>query len=175
MRIRYSSQRLLEFSTELFVAAGLARERAVVMASVFVEADLLGFTTHGFNCVARNLGWLEDGVTRKDGEPIVLADRGNVFNWDAEFLPGPWVVTQAIEQCINRVGERGIVCATIRRSHHIACLGAYLPRIAEADNSLSFIETVSSTTENLSSADQSSGFLPSPGTTNPLALACLRQ
>ena len=132
MLIRYSSQRLLEFSAALFVAAGLARERAEVMASVFVEADLLGFTTHGINCVARNLGWLEDGVTRKDGDPHVLADRGNVFNWDAEFLPGPWVISQAIEQCIKRVGERGLVCATIRRSHHIACLGAYLPRIAEA-------------------------------------------
>ena len=129
---RYSHTSLLEFSTALFEAVGLDRERAGVMASVFLEADLLGFTTHGMNRVASNLDWLQKGESRKQGEPVIIADCGNLFNWDANFLPGPWVVTRAIEQCMERVAERGIVCATIRRSQHIACLGAYCPQIAEA-------------------------------------------
>ena len=116
----------------MFEAVGLDRERAGVMASVFLEADLLGFTTHGMNRVASNLDWLQKGESRKQGEPVIIADCGNMFNWDANFLPGPWVVTRAIEQCMERVAERGIVCATIRRSQHIACLGAYCPQIAEA-------------------------------------------
>jgi len=116
----------------MFEAVGLDRERAAVMASVFLEADLLGFTTHGMNRVASNLDWLQKGESRKRGEPVIIADCGNLFNWDADFLPGPWVVTRAIEQCMKRVAERGIVCATIRRSQHIACLGAYCPQIAEA-------------------------------------------
>ena len=122
----------MQFSTALFEAAGLDNERAGVMASVFLEADLLGFTTHGMNRVASNLEWLSKGESRKEGEPVVLADCGNLFNWDADFLPGPWVVTKAIGQCMERVAERGIVCATIRRSQHIACLGAYCPQIADA-------------------------------------------
>jgi len=116
----------------MFEAVGLDRERANVMASAFLEADLLGFTTHGMNRVASNLDWLQKGESRKQGEPVIIADCGNLFNWDADFLPGPWVVTRAIEQCMERVTERGIVCATIRRSQHIACLGAYCPQIAEA-------------------------------------------
>lgn len=132
MSERYSYVSLLKFSSELFVATGLARKRAEVMARVFLEADLLGFTTHGMNRVASNLGWLENGKSRMSGDPEVIADRGNLFNWDARFLPGPWIVSQAIEQCIERVKSRGIVCATIRRSQHIASLGAYCPRIAEA-------------------------------------------
>ena len=122
----------MQFSTSLFEAVGLDNERASVMAAVFLEADLLGFTTHGMNRVASNLTWLAEGQSRKTGEPEVLADRGNLFNWDANFLPGPWVVSQAIGQCIERVSSRGIVCATIRRSQHIASLGAYCPCIAEA-------------------------------------------
>ncbi len=122
----------MQFSSELFEATGLSRARAEVMARVFLEADLLGFTTHGMNRVASNLTWLQNGQSRINGEPEVIADRGNLFNWDANFLPGPWIVSQAIEQCIERVENRGIVCATIRRSQHIACLGAYCPRIAEA-------------------------------------------
>ena len=129
---RYSYESLLQFSSSLFEAIGLSSERARVMASVFLEGDLLGFTTHGMNRVASNLTWLEEGQSKINGEPTVLADRGNLFNWDANFLPGPWVVSQAIKQCMDRVAERGIVCATIRRSQHIASLGAYCPQIAEA-------------------------------------------
>lgn len=132
MSDRYHYESLIQFSRSLFEAAGLAADRANVMASVFLEADLLGLTTHGMNRVASNLSWLESGQSRSSGEPEVLADRGNLFNWDANFLPGPWVVSRAIEQCIERVASRGIVCATIRRSQHIAALGAYCPRIAES-------------------------------------------
>jgi len=132
MSKRYSYQSLLSFGTALFEAAGLSSERARTMAAVFLEADLLGFTTHGMNRIPHNLAWLEEGISRKQGEPEVLAQTSNLFNWDANFLPGPWVVSQAIEQCIEKVKTAGIVTATIRRSQHIACLGAYCPQIAEA-------------------------------------------
>lgn len=128
----YSHQSLLTFGTSLFEATGLAQQRARTLASVFLEADLLGFTTHGMHRISLNLQWLQDGVSRMQGEPEVLAETSNLFNWDANFLPGPWVVTQAIEQCMEKVKTAGIVSATIRRSQHIACLGAYCPQIAEA-------------------------------------------
>ena len=132
MSKRYSYNSLLTFASELFEATGLSAERARTMASVFLEGDLLGFTTHGMNRVASNLAWLEQGLSRKEGEPEVIAETSNLFNWDANFLPGPWVVTQAIEQCMAKVKTAGIVSATIRRSQHIACLGAYCPQIAQA-------------------------------------------
>jgi len=132
MSKRYSAEQLQQFASALFKRAGLDAERAGVMARVFLEADLLGFTTHGMNRVASNLQWLLDGDSRREGEPQVLADRGNCFNWDAEFLPGPWVLTRAIEQALERLPEHGVVTATIRRSQHIACLAAYLPQVVEA-------------------------------------------
>ncbi|MCP3688602.1 MAG: Ldh family oxidoreductase [Gammaproteobacteria bacterium] len=129
---KYAFSNLLKFGTALFEAAGLSHERACTMASVLLEADLLGFSTHGMHRVPHNLGWLLDGTSRLEGEPEVLAETSNLFNWDANFLPGPWVVNQAIQQCIDKVANAGIVSATIRRSQHIACLGAYCPVIAEA-------------------------------------------
>lgn len=132
MSDRYRYNDLIQFSTDLFTATGLDNKRAKVMASVFVEADLLGFTTHGMNRISSNLDWLLKGESHMSGEPEVIVDRGNLFNWDAKFLPGPWVVSQAIDQCIERVATRGIVTATIRKSQHIACLGAYCPKIVDA-------------------------------------------
>jgi LDH2 family malate/lactate/ureidoglycolate dehydrogenase len=132
MSATYAATELKSFATSLFTSAGLPQARAEVMASVFLEADLLGFTTHGFNRIPTNVEWLLTGASLKQGEPKILADRGNVFNWDAEFLPGPWVLSQAIQQAMDRVAQRGIVAATIRRSQHIACLAAYFPQIVEA-------------------------------------------
>jgi len=164
MSKRYTYTSLMRFSAALFEAAGLDNERAQVMASVFLEADLLGFTTHGMNRVASNLEWLQKGKSRKEGEPVVLADCGNLFNWDADFLPGPWVVTRAIEQCMERVAERGIVCATIRRSQHIACLGAYCPQIAEAG----YVALITCSTPNENTVSPYGGIDP-VFSANPLA------
>lgn len=132
MSDKYSAKDLKDFASRLFISAGLPANRAEIMASVFLEADLLGFTTHGMNRVPSNLDWLTSERSRKHGEPIVLSDRGNVFNWDANFLPGPWVVSQAIDQAMEQVKQRGIMAATIRRSQHIACLAAYFPKIINA-------------------------------------------
>ncbi|GAA5524803.1 delta(1)-pyrroline-2-carboxylate/Delta(1)-piperideine-2-carboxylate reductase [Microbulbifer aestuariivivens] len=132
MSNRYAAEDLHRFVTQLFHRAGLAEERSAVMANVFLQADLLGFTTHGLNRVCSNLNWLVNGETRKEGEPQVLSDRGGCFNWDADFLPGPWILSQAIGEALRRVKERGVVTATLRRSQHIACLAAYLPPIIEA-------------------------------------------
>lgn len=132
MSERYNAKELKQFVCHLFQRVGLAEERAEVMAAVFLEADLLGFTTHGINRVASNLRWLENNETRREGTPRVLSDRGNCFNWDADFLPGPWVVTEAVKEALRRLPEHGVVNAAIRRSQHIACLAAYLPRVVEA-------------------------------------------
>ena len=131
MPTRYRAQDLKQFASDLFASTGLARERADVMAETFLQADLMGFTTHGLHRVASNLQWLQGGASRMAGEPNVLSDRENCFNWDADFLPGPWIVNQAIDQALARVSEQGVVTGVIRRSQHIACLAAYLPKIVE--------------------------------------------
>lgn len=129
MSKRYDAQALTQFASALFATTGIDPKRAEVMADIFLQADLMGFTTHGLNRVASNLRWLQSGASKVGGEPHALSDRGNCFNWDAAFLPGPWVVTKAIDEALARVSEHGVVSATIRRSQHIACLAAYLPKI----------------------------------------------
>ncbi|WP_444910091.1 Ldh family oxidoreductase [Microbulbifer sp. TRSA005] len=132
MQDYYSSTELRDFASALFQRVGLAKDRADIIANVFLQADLLGFTTHGLHRVVSNLEWLQSGESKLSGEPKVLSDRRNCFNWDAQFLPGPWVLSKAIEQALSRVSEQGVVTATIRRSQHIACLAAYLPQVIEA-------------------------------------------
>jgi LDH2 family malate/lactate/ureidoglycolate dehydrogenase len=64
----------------------------------------------------------------RNGDPVVVADRGGAMSWDGRRLPGPWLVVRAIEQALARVPEHGVAAVAIRESQHIGCLAAYLER-----------------------------------------------
>ncbi len=103
-----------------------------MVAGILVEGDMLGHTTHGLALLPGYLGALADGSMRSEGEPEVVNDRGATVLLDGRRLPGPWLVHQAIGLALGRVEAEGTVTVVIRRSHHIACLAAYLERVTAA-------------------------------------------
>src|SRR3546814_18700729 len=66
------------------------------------------------------------------GTAKTLSNRGAALLWDGRRLPGPWLIRQGIDTLTTRAREFGTATLVIRRSHHIACLAAYLPRVAES-------------------------------------------
>jgi LDH2 family malate/lactate/ureidoglycolate dehydrogenase len=74
------------------------------------------------------LAALDAGSMTRNGDPVVVADRGGAMCWDGRRLPGPWLVVRAIEQALARVPEHGVAAVAIRESQHIGCLAAYLER-----------------------------------------------
>ena len=129
---RYAAATLLGLGERLFSRAGLPVDRAQVMAEVLLEGDLLGHTTHGYALLDPYLQSIKDGGMQKIGEPSVLADDAASFMWDGRYLPGPWLVRQAIHEARARLAGHGVVTGVIRRSHHIACLQAYLKPVTDA-------------------------------------------
>jgi len=115
----------------LFTAAGLAPDRARIVARGFLEADLLGFTTHGLARVPDNVRWLESGATRAEGEVRVLAETAAAANWDADFLPGAYALHLAVEAAAARAPTTGVYTLTLRRCQHVACLASHLVRLVE--------------------------------------------
>jgi L-lactate dehydrogenase len=131
MNTRPSAAVLTAYATALLAAAGLDREKAEAVAEILVEGDLLGHTTHGLQLLAPYLADLEKGGMTKDGEPRVLADFPAALTWDGRRLPGPWLVRRALAQASERARRNGACTVVIRRSHHLACLAAYLRPVAE--------------------------------------------
>jgi L-lactate dehydrogenase len=128
---RYEAEALTQFAAALLRAAGLAAERARTVAAVLVEGDLLGHDTHGLALLAPYLKEIEAGQMTLAGEPEVVSDRGAVVTWDGKRLPGPWLVVRALDLALERAAAHGTCTVTIRRSHHIACLAAYLKRATD--------------------------------------------
>lgn len=125
-RPRFKASDLETYAQALLEQAGLAPAVAREVAQVLLEGDLLGHDTHGLHLLAGYLRELDAGTMTRAGAPRVIAERSVVATWDGERLPGPWLVREAIRWATPRAREHGQASVAIRRSHHIACLAAYL-------------------------------------------------
>lgn len=127
---RYDATALTDFATELLSRAGLPGARAQIVAETLVEGDLMGHSTHGLQLLGPYLKELAAGRMTLVGQPEVISDRGAAVTWDGRYLPGPWLVHQAIDLCLDRIADHPLVTVVIRRSQHIACLATYLEKAA---------------------------------------------
>jgi LDH2 family malate/lactate/ureidoglycolate dehydrogenase len=126
MQPHYAAADLNAFARAVLVAAGLPEEPAGAVATGLLEADLLGHTTHGLALLADYVAELDNGTMEKQGRPAVIADHAAVATWDARRLPGVWTTALAVAAASERAGRFGIGAIAVRRSHHIACLAAFL-------------------------------------------------
>ena len=128
---RYRAEDLVKFATALLDKAGLESDKSKVVAEVLVEGDLLGHNTHGLQLLAPYLSDLEKGGMTRSGSPRVIADFPAAVTWDGMRLPGTWLTVRAIDLALERAKTYGTCTVAIRRSHHIACLAAYLKRVTD--------------------------------------------
>jgi L-lactate dehydrogenase len=128
---RFAAERLTEFATELLSRAGVRADIAHDVADVLVTGDLLGHATHGLALLAPYLTEIEKGSMQRSGEPIVVNRRPACATWDGQRLPGPWLTLRAIDEAAAMAATHGTGTIVIRRSHHIACLAAYLIHATE--------------------------------------------
>lgn len=131
MTIAYDYAGLRDFGVALGEKVGLAPDRARTQAEILLEADLMGHTTHGFALLPGFLGSLQSGAVRAAGEPKVISDAGATAFWDANDLPGTWVLSKAIDEACARADKHGVVTCVLKNTGHIAALGAYLRRATE--------------------------------------------
>lgn len=154
---RYDIEALKDLSNALFVAAGMDAGMASAVTAVLVTGDMVGQRTHGMALCPQYIDQIEQGLMETRGAPEVMRDSGSVFVWDGRYLPGPWLVSRALEQACDRVAEHGVVTGVIRRSHHIACLAALIKQVT--DRGLVVM---------LASSDPASGFIAPYGGTEPM-------
>jgi LDH2 family malate/lactate/ureidoglycolate dehydrogenase len=128
----YKVTEIRAFAAAVLAKAGVPPEPAVAVAEGLVEADLYGHVTHGLALLPDYVEEIENGTMALAGRPDVLSDFGAVALWDAKRLPGVWTTKLAIVEAASRAGRFGVGAVAVRRSHHIACLAAFLEEPARA-------------------------------------------
>ncbi len=129
--VRHAPQALVAFAHALLARIGVRADIARDVAEILVDGDLLGHNTHGLAQLPGYLTEVDRGTMRKDGAPTVIASRAACELWEGHRLPGPWLTLRALDAAIAMALTQGTGTVTIRRSHHIGCLAAYLTRATD--------------------------------------------
>ena len=123
-QIRRPHEELCQFAASLFTAAGLEAEKAACVARLLLLTDMMGRRTHGLAQCVPYLEQLSNGRMTTAGEPVTVRDTGPTIVWDGNYLPGLWLMDQALATCFERLPQHGVVTFAMRKSHHIGCLAA---------------------------------------------------
>ena len=132
MTARYRAEDLAACAQALFARAGLDAGHARAVADVLVEADMLGFATHGLQFVPAYVADIEAGRTRTSGAPEVLKDGGATLLLDGGGLSGQPVMLEALETGLARLKTHASVTVAVRGTRNISCLAVYARRGALA-------------------------------------------
>ena len=113
------------FAQSLFAQAGMEADKAASVARLLVRTDAMGRRTHGLAQAPAYLAEIAKGTMTTTGSFQSLKDNGSTSAlWDGHYLPGLWLVEQAILMSIPRAKQMGLAAVAIRRNHHIGCLAA---------------------------------------------------
>jgi L-lactate dehydrogenase len=121
---------LLSKLTSAFQSKGLDFEKAESTSRILLEGELLGHTTHGLALVKPYLDELESGQMEKLGSYEMINSTATTETWNGRYLPGIWLTEKAIEKASEIAKKDGIGTVVIQKSHHIACLAAFLEKTA---------------------------------------------
>jgi len=125
---RFAYDELVPFAASLLSKAGMESDKTSTVAEILIEADMLGHDTHGLQLLPRYLEELESGGMAGRGTETVVQQHGAVAVWDGNRLCGVWLTAKALDWASETARSLGVGVVAIRRSHHIACLQAYLTR-----------------------------------------------
>jgi L-lactate dehydrogenase len=127
----YAGSALEDFAQRLYVAAGMDAHMAQSVARLQVLTDAMGRQTHGLAMAPLYLKEIESGAMATTGQPEIIRDHDVSSVWDGGYLPGLWLMEEAIKAAMPRASRHGMSAIAIRRSHHIGCLAALVKQAAD--------------------------------------------
>ena len=127
----YAVSDLQAFAVQLYTAAGMAAHMAQSIARLQVLTDAMGRMTHGLAMAPLYLKEIEKGTMSTSGQPEVVRDHEVSSVWDGGYLPGLWLMEEAIKTAMPRASRHGMSAIAIRRTHHIGCLAALVKQAAD--------------------------------------------
>jgi L-lactate dehydrogenase len=127
---RHAPEDLINFASAVLRHRGLTQQHSKDVASTFVEADLMGFTTHGMVMLRMFYDALGKGQMAADGEPLVTRREPHHGMIDGQLLPGPVVIRKAVQLALELAEDSPVSLVSVYRSANTACLATYLPPVA---------------------------------------------
>ena len=119
--------------TDIFVALGVPRADAQIVASVLVTADLRGIESHGVGRVRLYVKDIRNGVIRPTTDVSVARESASIAVLDGGNGLGQVAGHRAMEMCIEKALAGGCASVAVRGSNHFGIAGYYAMMALEHD------------------------------------------
>jgi uncharacterized oxidoreductase len=121
-----TAPRLIEFASDLFQAAGVARDEAAIVARSLVEANLRGHDSHGVMRTSEYVKRLRTGEVVSGAEFRMLTDLPGLLLADANYGFGQVQCRRLVEAVSAKARAQGVACGALRWCGHIGRLSEWV-------------------------------------------------
>src|SRR6516164_7540669 len=157
--------RLQNFATAVYVAAGMSQQDAHLCADTLVQADLWGHQSHGVMRLSWYAARLKAGVCEPKAKPEFVVDAGGLALIDGHDGTGQMLTARAAQEAVRRAKSHGIAAVGVRNSNHFGT-ALYFTLMAAREGCVAFLST------NASPAMAPWGGRKKTVGTNPWSWAC---
>ncbi len=121
----YRSEDLSHYCASVFTAAGVAHERAHILAESMVHASLRGVESHGVSRTTIYLKRIAEGMINPNSELVIEQKSSSSALIDARNTIGQYASLEASELAAELASLHGIGCVGVRRSNHFGAASFY--------------------------------------------------
>jgi L-2-hydroxycarboxylate dehydrogenase (NAD+) len=129
--VAIAAEDLRTLLTEVFLAVGVDRPDAELVARTYVNADLNGLSSHGVMRVPRIFAGIEAGTHFPDRRPTVTRDGPAFAVIDGAHALGVVVGVTAMRTAMSKAKAVGVGCVTVHNTNHFGTAGFFCQLAAE--------------------------------------------
>ncbi|MFZ4453731.1 Ldh family oxidoreductase [Salibacterium aidingense] len=133
LKVHVEKHELEEFVNQIFLAVGLDKEQASIIANHLVLADLRGMDSHGVSRVETYVKRFENGLINKKLDAKTECETVSSMLINGMNGSGIVLATKGIEAAVRKAKDTGVAIVGINNSEHCGMLGAYTMYAAEND------------------------------------------
>jgi uncharacterized oxidoreductase len=140
---RFTPHDLTTAVADIVRLAGSHPDEAHAVAANLVEANLQGHDSHGVGMIPHYVQSILQGGLKPNTSARLTADHGAILVFDGQCGFGQVIGAQVIDAGIARARDLGVAILSVKNSHHLARIGAWAERAADAGLvSLHFVNAV---------------------------------
>ncbi|MGI9401449.1 MAG: Ldh family oxidoreductase [Rhizobiaceae bacterium] len=127
----YSAQEVARLLGQAFETLGVPQDDAQTVAELMVQADLLGYDTHGSFRLRQYVNRLRGGGNNPEAKITVAVDNPSTAIVDGDNGLGHLAMRAATKLAIDKAGAQGIGWVGVRNGNHAGPASLYVNMIAE--------------------------------------------
>ena len=130
---RYPASNVEHFLSSAFSSLGVPAKDAASVAQLMVQADLMGYDTHGSFRLRQYVNRLRDGGNNPVASVHTAIDSGATAVVDGDNGLGHLAMSYASELAVKKARTHGIGWIGVRNSNHAGPASLYVNKVAEHD------------------------------------------